>query len=148
MLEDGVYADVRFEGEPPPPLRELAPGHVIYVDSLSKIVGGGLRIGWIAARGPVLERLAMLKMDTDFHTPTLSQHIAARYLARARTRATSRRRRRSTASAATRCWRRSSATCRASTRRTSPTRRPPRVGHADAAAGRARALLARRCATA
>ena len=81
VLEDGVYADLRFEGPPQRRLRELAPGHVIYADSLSKTVGGGLRIGWLAARGPVHERLALLKLETDFHSATLEQHIAARYLA-------------------------------------------------------------------
>ncbi|MEA2439648.1 MAG: hypothetical protein QOH76_1072 [Thermoleophilaceae bacterium] len=80
VLEDGVYSDVRFDGDSPPPLRELAPGHVIYCDSMSKTVGGGLRIGWIAARGPVFDRLAMLKLNSDFHTNTLSQHITARFL--------------------------------------------------------------------
>jgi DNA-binding transcriptional MocR family regulator len=53
----------------------------VYVNSLSKVVGGGLRVGWVAARGPVLERIAMLKLETDFHTPTLLQHMSARYLA-------------------------------------------------------------------
>jgi 2-aminoadipate transaminase len=82
VIEDGVYADLRLEGDPRPrSVRELAPGHCLYIDSLSKTVGGGLRIGWIAARGPVFDRLAMLKLDTDFHSNTLSQHIAARYLA-------------------------------------------------------------------
>src|SRR5919202_941739 len=81
VLEDHVYADLRFEGEAPRPLREVAPAHVLYVNSLSKTVGGGLRLGWIAARGPVRERIALLKLDADFHTATLIQHIAARYLA-------------------------------------------------------------------
>ena len=81
VIEDRVYADARFEGEPVRPLRELAPAHVIYVNSLSKVVGGGLRAGWIAARGPVRERLALLKLEDDFHTPTLIQHLAARWLA-------------------------------------------------------------------
>ena len=82
VLEDGVYSDVRFDGrDVPPPLRSLAPGHVIYCDSLSKSVGGGLRMGWIAARGPVFDRLATLKLETDFHSNTLSQHVAARFLA-------------------------------------------------------------------
>src|SRR5215212_6304012 len=80
VLEDGVYSDVRFDGEAPPPLRELAPGHVIYCDSMSKTVGGGLRMGWIAARGPVFDRLANLKLATDFHSNTLSQHITTRFL--------------------------------------------------------------------
>src|SRR3954453_8975499 len=80
VLEDGVYSDLRFEqGEPARPVCELAPGHTLYVDSLSKTVSGGMRIAWIDTRVPVFERLAMLKLDTDFHSNTLSQHIAARY---------------------------------------------------------------------
>jgi 2-aminoadipate transaminase len=82
VMEDGVYSDVRFEGKSPGALRQLAPGHVLYVNSLSKTVGGGLRIGWIAARGPVLDRLATLKLESDFFTAALTQHIAARWLAR------------------------------------------------------------------
>jgi 2-aminoadipate transaminase len=81
ILEDRVYAATHFEGEYVRSLRELAPAHVLYVNSLSKVVGGGLRVGWVAARGPVRERIATLKLDADFHTPTLIQHIAARWLA-------------------------------------------------------------------
>lgn len=81
ILEDGVYASLRFEGEDHDRLRSLAPSHVIYVDSLSKTIGGGLRLGWIAARGTVFSRLAMLKMGSDMGTSTLVQHVAARYLA-------------------------------------------------------------------
>jgi DNA-binding transcriptional MocR family regulator len=81
VLEDGVYADLRYDGERLPALRRDAPGHVVHVNSLSKVVGGGLRIGWLAARGPVLDRMTMLKQGTDFHTSTPIQHIAARYLA-------------------------------------------------------------------
>jgi 2-aminoadipate transaminase len=81
ILEDRVYADMNFEGRFVRSLRELAPAHVLYVNSLSKVVGGGLRAGWVAARGPVRERLAMLKLEADFHSPTLIQHMVARWLA-------------------------------------------------------------------
>jgi 2-aminoadipate transaminase len=81
IVEDGVYADLRFDGDRRPALRQSAPGHTIHVSSLSKTVGGGLRIGWIAARGPALERLATLKLDADLHTPTLTQYIAAEFMA-------------------------------------------------------------------
>ncbi|MGH2716800.1 MAG: PLP-dependent aminotransferase family protein [Thermoleophilaceae bacterium] len=81
ILEDRVYADMHFEGRFVRSLRELAPAHVLYVNSLSKVVGGGLRAGWVAARGPVRDRIATLKLDADFHSPTLIQHIAARWLA-------------------------------------------------------------------
>jgi len=81
VLEDRVYADANFTREPARALRELAPAHVIYVNSLSKVVGGGLRTGWVAARGPIRERIATLKLEADFHSATLIQHVAARWLA-------------------------------------------------------------------
>jgi DNA-binding transcriptional MocR family regulator len=81
VLEDGVYAGFPFDGKSGRRLREQAPGHVVYVDSLSKIAGGGMRIGWLAAQGPVRNRLAALKLETDFHSPTLTQHMATRFLA-------------------------------------------------------------------
>jgi DNA-binding transcriptional MocR family regulator len=80
VLDDGVYATMRYDGDPLPRLRAEAPSHVIYVDSLSKTIGGGLRVGWVAAGGPVFERLVQLKMDSDIHTAALPQHLGARYL--------------------------------------------------------------------
>jgi DNA-binding transcriptional MocR family regulator len=77
ILEDGVYAPLRFDGPRLPALRNEAPAHVVHVESLSKTVAGGVRIGWIAAQGPVLSRLAQLKMNSDLHTPALTQLIAA-----------------------------------------------------------------------
>ncbi len=77
VVDDGVYAGLRFDGPRLPSLRADAPAHVIHVDSLSKTVAGGVRIGWIAAQGPVLARLAQLKMNSDLHTPALTQLIAA-----------------------------------------------------------------------
>jgi len=81
ILEDGVYATVRFGTPAPARLRSRAPDHVVYVDSLSKTVGGGLRVGWIAASGEVRRRLTDLKLATDHHTSLLPQHIAQRWLA-------------------------------------------------------------------
>ena len=60
ILDDGVYATMRYDGPPLPRLRADAPSHVIYLDSLSKTVGGGLRVGWIAASGPLHRRLVQL----------------------------------------------------------------------------------------
>lgn len=80
VLDDGVYATMRFDGEPQRRLRAAAPSHVIYVDSMSKTIGGGLRLGWIAASGPILARLVQLKIDADIHTAALPQHLAAAYL--------------------------------------------------------------------
>jgi 2-aminoadipate transaminase len=81
ILEDGIYGDIRFEGDSLPPLRAEAPDHVVYVDSLTKTVGGGLRLGWVAASGPVLERIARQKRLDDTHSVTLTQLVGARFLA-------------------------------------------------------------------
>jgi DNA-binding transcriptional MocR family regulator len=80
VLDDGVYATMRYEGDPLPRLRAQAPAHVIHVDSFSKTIGGGLRVGWLAASGPIFDRLVHLKMDSDIHTASLPQHLGARYL--------------------------------------------------------------------
>ena len=80
VLEDLVYASVRFAGDRVRSLRAEAPSHVISVESLSKTIGGGLRIGWIAGRGPVMPRIAQLKLNTDLHTATLPQLIAAEFI--------------------------------------------------------------------
>jgi DNA-binding transcriptional MocR family regulator len=81
IVEDGVYSDLRFEGEDPGSLRGQDHSHVIYIDSLSKLVGGGLRVGWIASSGPVRERLLREKRTDDMHSATLSQLALARFLA-------------------------------------------------------------------
>ncbi len=81
VMEDGVYSTIRFGGtRAPTRMRLQAPDHVVYVDSLSKTIGGGLRVGWIAASGEVRRRLTELKLATDYHTPTLTQLLAARWL--------------------------------------------------------------------
>jgi DNA-binding transcriptional MocR family regulator len=81
IVEDAIYADLRFEGEARPPLRTLEPGHVIYVDSFSKSVSPGLRVGWVAASGPVLDRISREKRNDDMAGNALSQLIMARFLA-------------------------------------------------------------------
>jgi 2-aminoadipate transaminase len=81
ILEDGIYGDLRFAGDELPSLRSEAPAHVVYVDSLSKTVSGGIRIGWVAASGPVLDRIVAAKRAHDIHSPTLTQLAMARYLA-------------------------------------------------------------------
>jgi DNA-binding transcriptional MocR family regulator len=81
VLEDAVYADLRYEGADPGSLRALDPAHVICVDSLSKTVAPGLRTGWIAASGPVLDRIIAEKRDDDAHCATLPQLVAANFLA-------------------------------------------------------------------
>ena len=83
IIEDDVYRDLWLDQEPPPPLKALdSHGMVLYVSSLSKTIGPGLRIGWIAGPEPIIRRLADLKMQHDYGSSILSQWIAAEWLRR------------------------------------------------------------------
>lgn len=66
VVEDEVLAELTFPGRtPPPPLATYGPATVISVGSLSKTVWGGLRVGWIRAPEPVVQRLARLRAVHD-----------------------------------------------------------------------------------
>src|SRR6058998_413059 len=50
ILEDDAYGELRFEGEPKPPVYALdRAGRVIRAGTLSKILGAGVRLGWLCA---------------------------------------------------------------------------------------------------
>jgi 2-aminoadipate transaminase len=50
ILEDDAYGELRFEGETLPPLYGLdTGGRVIRAGTLSKILGAGVRLGWLCA---------------------------------------------------------------------------------------------------
>jgi DNA-binding transcriptional MocR family regulator len=81
IVEDGIYGDLRFDDKEVQSLRSESHGHVIYVDSLSKTVCGGVRVGWIAASGPVRDRILVEKRADDMHSATLTQLAIAGFLA-------------------------------------------------------------------
>ena len=81
IVEDAIYGDLRLEGDELPPLRAMAPDHVIYVDSFSKNVSPGMRLGWAVATGPILDRIVREKRHDDMASATLTQMIGARFLA-------------------------------------------------------------------
>lgn len=51
---------------PPPLIRDDTDGHVVTVMSLTKAGAPSLRVGAIAARGPVLQRIAAMRLVDDF----------------------------------------------------------------------------------
>ena len=76
VVEDNCYADVHYEGPVEPALYSLddSPAQ-IYICSLSKILGPGLRLGYLIARPPVLERV--LEQRNDAGGNLLAAAIAA-----------------------------------------------------------------------
>jgi DNA-binding transcriptional MocR family regulator len=84
LVEDDTLADLSLSGEPPPSVGAFArSGSVFSVGSLSKLIWGGLRIGWIRAEESVVLRLARLRIVTDLGSSILGQLLATRLLERA-----------------------------------------------------------------
>jgi len=82
IIEDDVYRELWLDAPPPPPLKSLEKdGLVLYLGSLSKSLSPGLRIGWIVGPEPVIERLADIKMQSDYGSSSLSQWAAAEWFA-------------------------------------------------------------------
>lgn len=80
ILEDDPYGSLRFEGEPIPSIYSLDPERTVLLNTFSKILCPGLRIGIIVASKDLLRKLTILKQGVDLCTPSLTQRLAARYL--------------------------------------------------------------------
>ncbi len=88
VVEDNCYGDVHFEGEVPPALYALDDSErIVYIGSLSKILGPGVREGYLMARPSMLNRLLDRRFDgghsaltaaicSAFFRDHLWQHVA------------------------------------------------------------------------
>ncbi len=81
ILEDNPYGELRFSGEDIPSIKSLDDeGHVIYAGSFSKILSPGLRVGYLLAPKPIIEKTVVAKQSADVHTTILSQLICYKFL--------------------------------------------------------------------
>src|SRR4051812_10439909 len=83
VLEDNPYGLLRYEGDGLPPLYALDGGvFVMYLGTFSKILSPGIRLGWVVAPPPVLEKINLGKQGVDLCTSTLSQLMVQAYFER------------------------------------------------------------------
>ncbi len=81
ILEDDFVGDLRYDGRTQPALKALDPGgRVIYVSTFSKMLMPGLRVGFLAADGPVYDRLVGFKHANDLATSSLVQRALEAYV--------------------------------------------------------------------
>ena len=80
LVEDDPYSDLRYTGDPLPPIHSLAPEHVVYISTLSKTFAPGLRLGFCVAPEALRRWLVIARQGVDLHTSTLGQALAAEYV--------------------------------------------------------------------
>lgn len=74
IVEDDVFGWLGFETvNPIPTLKQLDPDNVIYISSLSKIMGASSRIGWVVASSQVIEQLTRVQHEMDLVPSIMSQ---------------------------------------------------------------------------
>jgi GntR family transcriptional regulator of abcA and norABC len=77
ILEDNVFTQLNFiEAEEIPPLKKLDPENVLYIGSLSKILGSTTKIGWLSAPTSVIRQLAEARKMMDFSLSIFPQLLA------------------------------------------------------------------------
>lgn len=81
IVEDGFEMDLRYAGEPVPPLAALdAHDLVVHLFSFSKSLFPGVRIGAITARGRSIEGLLALKNASDLSGAMILQAAVADFV--------------------------------------------------------------------
>src|SRR5690606_41145277 len=82
LIEDDPYGALSFTGSTWAPIAAL-PGmseRTILLNSMSKLMSPGVRIGWMRAEGPVLDTLAVAKAAISMQSSVVDQLMVARYL--------------------------------------------------------------------
>ncbi|MGW4368888.1 aminotransferase-like domain-containing protein [Nocardia takedensis] len=79
VVSDNPYRDLRFAGTPVEDL-DLDNEVVVRVNTFSKTLGPGLRLGWLVAPERLVPALTRLRANTDQHSALLTQTAIARLL--------------------------------------------------------------------
>ena len=87
IIEDDVYSDLYFYEEDLSKMRLIKAEDpegidVCYIGSFSKILGPGLRLGWMLAPEEIYQKCELIKQTIDACSPSISQVIADKFIRR------------------------------------------------------------------
>lgn len=85
LIEDDVYSDLYFYDEDKTRLKLIKMVNpngvdVCYTGSFSKILGPGLRLGWMLVPQHIYEKCELIKQSIDACSPSFSQVIADKFI--------------------------------------------------------------------
>jgi GntR family transcriptional regulator/MocR family aminotransferase len=80
IIEDDYDHEFRYDGEPSPPLKAIAPDRVVYLGTFSKLLAPGLRLGFVVAPAALVPNMVELRKASDRHPPTCVQATAAAFI--------------------------------------------------------------------
>jgi 2-aminoadipate transaminase len=80
IIQDDPYGDLRFSGTRKVSFKRILPANTVLLGSFSKTVAPALRLGWLVAPHPIMDKLIIAKQAADLHTDSLAQRILHRYL--------------------------------------------------------------------
>ncbi|WP_341644175.1 MocR-like pyridoxine biosynthesis transcription factor PdxR [Thauera sp. SDU_THAU2] len=80
IIEDDYDGDFRYESAPLLPLVAMDPARVIYLGTFSKVLGPGLRLGYMVCPPALVDSITRRKALLNNGCPWLEQAIMARYL--------------------------------------------------------------------
>jgi len=78
IIEDSVNANLLENA--PPPLAEIAPDRVVYINSASKTLAAGIRVGWIVAPNEVRTQISNALRASNWMTSPLLAEVCARWI--------------------------------------------------------------------
>lgn len=83
VIEDDPYSKIRYEGQNLPSLLSLdRTKNVIKLGTFSKMISGGLRLGWVVAKREIIEKLVLAKQPSDLCSPPFTQYLANEFIIR------------------------------------------------------------------
>jgi 2-aminoadipate transaminase len=81
ILEDNPYGALRFAGKDIPSLKELDDkGLVIYAGSFSKTLAPGLRVGFMSAPAPIVQKAVVAMQASTVHTNIWAQMLTYKFV--------------------------------------------------------------------
>lgn len=89
LIEDDPYSELYFDEadkELTQPMKAMGdePVPIAYVGSFAKILGPGMRLGWLLAPADIVEKVELAKQSMDACSSTFTQVLAHAYLSQGR----------------------------------------------------------------